>query len=261
MRETRAATISNTYISETENKIMKPEDLRNSIVAFGKANYNEAIVKKYSRYFKDGVFDSWGLTTELLYGKVDEIIAMKGVDFNFIRETSKLLVRGEKYEETSFAILFYRKFSEQFSQETFHDIEQWFETGISNWGHCDVISGDLLFTLLNKKIISYKELKPWVSEKNKYQRRAAAVSLIKLLKTNGNFIDFFDMIEPLMTDPEREVHQGAGWFLREAWKLKPEVTEEFLLKWKDRSPRLIFQYACEKMSAENKLRFRKSKQD
>jgi 3-methyladenine DNA glycosylase AlkD len=238
---------------------MKPEELHKEIVAYGEANSNEAIFKKYSRYFKDGVFDSWGLSPEILLGKVDEIIARKDIDFNFLRETSKLLVQGKKFEEPSFAIVFYRKHSAEFSKETFRDIEKWFETGIRNWGHCDAISGDLLYTHLNKKIISYKDIKPWIRAKNKYQRRAAAVSLIKLLKTTGDFTVFFDMIEPLMTDPEREVHQGAGWFLREAWKLKKEVTEEFLLRWKDTSPRLIFQYACEKMTAADKQRFRKTR--
>jgi 3-methyladenine DNA glycosylase AlkD len=238
---------------------MKPEELYRELVDYGEANYNEANIRKYSRYFKDGVFISWGLKQELLYAKVDEIVARKGIDFNFMRETSKILVKGPKYEETSFAIVFYRKYSDEFSFETFRDIEKWFETGISNWGHCDVISGDLIFTLLNRKIITYKELKPWTLAKNKYQRRAAVVSLIKLLKTTDDFTRFFVQIEPLMSDPEREVHQGVGWFLREAWKLKKEVTEEFLMKWKDTSPRLIFQYACEKMSAVDKQRFRKAR--
>jgi 3-methyladenine DNA glycosylase AlkD len=62
-----------------------------------------------------------------------------------------------------------------------------------------------------------------------------------------------------MLDKEREVHQGMGWFLREAWKKKPEVTEQFLFKWKDKSPRLIIQYATEKMQQEEKLKFRKGK--
>ena len=62
-----------------------------------------------------------------------------------------------------------------------------------------------------------------------------------------------------MVDKDREVHQGVGWFLREAWKKNHEVTESFLLKWKDRAPRLIIQYATEKMTKEEKLRFRKEK--
>jgi 3-methyladenine DNA glycosylase AlkD len=55
------------------------------------------------------------------------------------------------------------------------------------------------------------------------------------------------------------VHQGIGWYLREAWKLTPEPTEAFLLKWKETAARLIFQYACEKMTKEKKELFRRSK--
>ena len=62
-----------------------------------------------------------------------------------------------------------------------------------------------------------------------------------------------------MMDKEREVHQGVGWFLREAWKIEPAPVEAFLLKYKDTAPRLIFQYATEKMTPEEKNRFRKSK--
>jgi len=49
------------------------------------------------------------------------------------------------------------------------------------------------------------------------------------------------------------------WFLREAWKIKRSETETFLLKWKETAPRLIFQYACEKMSAEKKMKFKREK--
>jgi len=98
-----------------------------------------------------------------------------------------------------------------------------------------------------------------MKEKNKFQRRAVPVSLIKLMKETGQVREFVHFIEPLMMDPEREVHQGVGWFLREAWKLQPQPVEEFLLKYKDSAPRLIFQYATEKMKSEDKKRFRKEK--
>jgi 3-methyladenine DNA glycosylase AlkD len=238
---------------------MKPADLYEDIVAYCRSNVNEAVTKKYSRYFKEG-FDSYGLTQEILYSKADEIVVNPSVDFNLVRATSEILVKSPKYEETSFAIVLYRKFSDSFTRETFIDIGRWFETGIRNWASCDVISGDLMFNLLSRDIIGYKDLKPWLKAKNKFQRRAVPVSMIKLLKTTDDFSDFFRFIEPLMTDPEREVHQGVGWFLREAWKKRREQTEEFLLKWKDISPRLIFQYACEKMNSDEKGRFRKSKQ-
>ena len=90
-------------------------------------------------------------------------------------------------------------------------------------------------------------------------RRSVAVPLIKLLKSTDNYTPFFELITPLMMDSERVVHQGLGWFLREAWKKQPVQTEHFLLLWKDRAARLIFQYATERMSKEERLRFRRSK--
>jgi 3-methyladenine DNA glycosylase AlkD len=68
-----------------------------------------------------------------------------------------------------------------------------------------------------------------------------------------------EFLRPLMMDEERVVHQGAGWFLREAWKQDPKPVEAFLLEWKDRAPRLIFQYATEKMTPAARARFRRGK--
>jgi 3-methyladenine DNA glycosylase AlkD len=79
------------------------------------------------------------------------------------------------------------------------------------------------------------------------------------MKETRKVIEYVYFIESLMMDKEREVHQGVGWFLREAWKIESALVEEFLLKYKDTAPRLIFQYATEKMTPEGKARFRRSK--
>jgi 3-methyladenine DNA glycosylase AlkD len=83
------------------------------------------------------------------------------------------------------------------------------------------------------------------------------VSLIKSLRQYENIQDILDFLAPMMQQPEKVVHQGLGWFLREAWKVYPKPVEEFLFLWKEQSPRLIFQYATEKMTAEQKLRFKR----
>jgi 3-methyladenine DNA glycosylase AlkD len=79
------------------------------------------------------------------------------------------------------------------------------------------------------------------------------------LKETADFQLLFDFIEPLMLDQERVVQQGLGWFLREAWKIRKNQTEVFLLKWKNEAPRLIYLYATEKMTATKKKRFKKEK--
>jgi len=238
---------------------MKPKELYNEIVTFCKSNTNEEVIKKYSRYFKNGQYDAYGLPQHLMENKVNEIISREDVDLDVIRGTSKLLVSSHKYEEVSFAILFYKSLRKKHEKWTFEDITIWFETGINNWAHCDSICGELIFPLILKNVITISDLKPWIIARNKFQRRAVAVSIIKILKTTKDFLPYFNLIEPLMTDPDREVHQGVGWFLREAWKKEKEQTELFLSEWKDKSPRLIFQYACERMNVDEKARFKRTK--
>ena len=71
--------------------------------------------------------------------------------------------------------------------------------------------------------------------------------------------DYLAMVRPLMTDSEEMVHKGVGWFLRKAWKKRPDLVEEYLFEWKDISPCLIFQYATEIMPKEERQQFRRLK--
>jgi 3-methyladenine DNA glycosylase AlkD len=237
---------------------MKAAELCEEIRNYCRANADEAVIKKYSRYFKEG-YDAYGLTREKLEEKVDSILSDKSINIKLVLGTSRHLVKSGKYEETSFAIRLLSEFSEQFTAATFKEVEKWFEIGIINWGHTDVICGLLISKFFEKNIISLESLPDWRTAKNKYQRRAVPVAMIELLKSTNDYGPLFVFIEPLMLDDERMVHQGLGWFLREAWKLKRSETEKFLLKWKNDAARLIFQYATEKMTTEQKKRFKKEK--
>ena len=66
-----------------------------------------------------------------------------------------------------------------------------------------------------------------------------------------------EFVAPLMLDSEKVVQRGLGWLLREMWKLSPKAVENFLLKWKDICARLIIQYATEKMTQKQKLKFQR----
>jgi 3-methyladenine DNA glycosylase AlkD len=237
---------------------MRPVDLFNDIRKYCQKHADPKVVKKYQRYFKDS-YDAWGLTHELVVAKVKKVTSADGVNLNFVLETAPLLIRTGKYEETSIAILMVKAFHKEWSQATFHAVEKWFGIGINNWAHTDFICGEIISLFYQKEMIDYTTLEPWRKAHNKFQRRAVPVSMIKPLKTAECIDPLFDFIEPMMMDPDREVHQGLGWFLREAWKKQPIVTEDFLLKWKDTAPRLIFQYATEKMTPEHRLQFRKGK--
>lgn len=236
---------------------MKPVELYDDIRKYCQTNANEALVKKYSRYFNEG-YDAYGLAAKKFNEKVSSILKDKRVNIKLIIKTGNLLVKSGKYEETSFAICLLKEFSGNFDIETFKAVEKWFQIGIVNWAHTDILCSYLLSNFFLKKIISLRDLSGWRTAKNKYQRRAVPVAMLELLKTSRNFKPMFAFIEPLMMDEEKKVQQGLGWFLREAWKINKEETEKFLLKWKDRSPRTIYQYAAEKMTAQQKKKFKRS---
>jgi 3-methyladenine DNA glycosylase AlkD len=131
--------------------------------------------------------------------------------------------------------------------------------GINNWAQCDNLCLKIIPRFFLKNLVPVTRLTEWQHSPQRFQRRAVPVSMVKLLKSTNDYTLFFGLISPLMMDRERVVHQGLGWLLREAWKKQPQPTEKFLLQWKDHSPRLIFQYATEKMTGEEKERFRRAK--
>lgn len=221
------------------------------------ANADAERVQKSQRFFKEE-FVGYGLTAPQVQDKVKELLKRTDVDLNTILEAAPLLMQSGQYEEISFALLLLDGRWKQFTPDTFQTIGQWFGFSITNWAHADTLGMFVLPKFLDKKIIGMDEFRPWLTSRFKFQRRCVPVTLIKHIKKTREVMTSIRFVEMLMADPEREVHQGMGWFLREAWKISPAEVETFLLKYKDSAPRLIFQYACEKMTPENKLRFRRS---
>jgi 3-methyladenine DNA glycosylase AlkD len=221
-------------------------------------NSNPAIVDKYKRYFKEE-YDSFGVSKEVNEVFIKTIFADNQIDINLIDDISKELLLSNKYEYTSIPLLLLLKNKKHFNNNTFQMISRWFDIGITNWAHTDYICSQIMDIFFKKNIISYQDLAEWRFSDRKFKRRAVPVSLLEIKKTHKNFQELFDFIEPMMMDKDRVVHQGIGWFLREVWKIEPAITEAFLLKWKDKSARLIFQYACEKMEKEYRVKFRRNK--
>ncbi len=223
-------------------------------------NANPEIVKKYSRYFTEG-YDAYGLDQKTFESQRDKWLELWKKDFtlnDFLLLGDKLISTG-KYEEASFAISFMYSNTKELTAETFDKLGSWLEKGIINWAHTDVLSGKVLSYFFIHQIIELESLKEWNESESKWKRRAVPVMLIDVLDMDVPLKRLFHIIEPLMSDTEKFVQKGLGWFLREAWKVYPEETEDFLLKWKDTCGRIIIQYATEKMDKENRERFRRVK--
>lgn len=239
---------------------MTTQSLAAEIRAFCSTHGDPKVVAKYSKYFREG-YDAFGLSREVFEKQRDvwlqkyrEELRLKG-----FLELGDCLIKTGKYEEASYAITFIVPFKKEWTKATFEHMGDWLEEGIGNWAHSDVLCGEVLGPCLKEKIVKVSDMKEWRQSASRWKRRAVPVALLAFVKMPEKTPSLLKFIRPMMLDEERVVHQGLGWFLREAWKMNPKAVEPFLMEWKDRSARLIFQYATEKMTPKQKNRFRAKK--
>jgi 3-methyladenine DNA glycosylase AlkD len=229
------------------------------IRAFCAANANAAQAARYARFFTEG-YDPYGITKGIweanrlrFYEQYRDRLGLP--DF---LDLGDILLESGKYEEASFAVATLMQLRDQLTPEAFQRIGGWLEHGVRNWAHSDIICGELLGPCLKTRVTGLSDMSSWRDSGTKWKRRAVPVAMLALLDGSVKAETLLKFVRPLMADQERVVHQGVGWFLREAWKRNPAQVEVFLMEWKDTAPRLIFQYATEKMSATKKAAFRRS---
>jgi 3-methyladenine DNA glycosylase AlkD len=237
------------------------DNFADEIRSYCQAHANAAQAARYARYFTEG-YDAWGIDGKdpLWSAQIEQWFEhnrILGLD-GFLKLGEILFARG-KYEEAGVGIHFLARFNDQISSAHLPGIASWFAAGVRNWGHTDVLCSLVLSPVLSAGGFSLEDFSSWRESKWKYQRRAVPVAMLGLLKTKSRTTPLLHFVEPLMRDPEKVVQQGTGWFLREAWKREPAPVEKFLLTHKDEAPRVIIQYATEKMTPEARARYKAAK--
>ena len=90
-------------------------------------------------------------------------------------------------------------------------------------------------------------LKKWAKSKNRWVRRASAVSLI-IPARRGKFLkDMFEIADILLLDQDDLVQKGYGWMLKTASQAHQKEVFDYVVKNKTRMPRTALRYAIEKM--------------
>jgi 3-methyladenine DNA glycosylase AlkD len=62
------------------------------------------------------------------------------------------------------------------------------------------------------------------------------------------FPEIVRVSEALLADRDDIVQKGLGWLLREAAKADPKTTVPYLLRIRQRAPRLVLRTACETLT-------------
>ncbi len=220
------------------------------------AHENPLYVSKYAHYFSEG-YDAFGLDEEELKKLRDDVLERFDPTVPELAELAVHFFATGKYEFGSLAILLLKKHRPRFDRSVYEGVKRCADNGVENWAHADLIAGKITPVFIELGIAGMDDFREWIASPSKWTRRIAAVTML-YQRNRVTAPELLEFVQPLMKDPERAVQQGAGWFLRELWKISPREVEDYLFLHKDTAPRLIIQYATEKMNKDRKKRFRKA---
>jgi len=166
------------------------------------------------------------------------------------------LFRSNLNEEAVVGTQWVQKFNKQFEKSDFKTFENWINKYFNNWGKIDDFCTHPMHDLIEMYPGLVSKVKPWTGSKNRWMRRAAAVSFITTHKsfyvTKGNLDDIFWVAKKLMMDEDDLVQKGYGWMLKAASIGNQKAVFDFVVKYKDKMPRTALRYAIEKMPAKLK---------
>ena len=157
------------------------------------------------------------------------------------------------YNEESFiASGWLPRISGEFLEEDLKLFAKWIDKYADNWAKVDTFCchtvGDYLFKFPEE----ITEVVKWTRSKNRWMKRAAAVSLIIPAKRGKFLKKAFKIADILLLDQDDMVQKGYGWMLKEESRLHQREVFDYVVKNKDVMPRTALRYAIELMPPQMK---------
>lgn len=142
----------------------------------------------------------------------------------------------------------------KFEPADFKPFERWVKKYVSNWASCDTLCNHTIGEFLMMYPEFLPELKRWAVSKNRWVKRAAAVSLIIPARKGLWLEEMLEIATLLLQDPDDLVQKGYGWMLKSASEFEPTPVFKFVMQHKAKMPRTALRYAIEKMPADKKAK-------
>jgi 3-methyladenine DNA glycosylase AlkD len=157
------------------------------------------------------------------------------------------------YIEESFIVSEWaHSLSGQYEKEDLTVFRRWIDTYITNWASCDGFCNHTIGNFIEQYPECIEELKRWTQSRNRWMRRAAAVSLIVPAKQGKFLKESIEIADLLLTDRDDLVQKGYGWLLKEASRKHTDEIFTYVRKNKKSMPRTALRYAIELMPKELK---------
>jgi 3-methyladenine DNA glycosylase AlkD len=174
-------------------------------------------------------------------------------DFNFLIKVADQLFSGPVLEEKVAGIFLLENLTDECGDREFELFESWLDR-ISSWADHDGLVHCLISPMVAAKPSRAKSVFQWAKSPNRWHRRAACVALIRCARAKMLVPEITKLSDGLLGDKDDMVQKGLGWLLREAAKYDAKRTVPYLMKIRDRAPRLVLRTACETLPLVTKKR-------
>ncbi len=157
------------------------------------------------------------------------------------------LLKSGYGEEAWIAANWTDRINDKFEENDFEIFEGWIHNYIDDWAKCDTFCNHAVAAFIEKCPQFIDKLKTWTKSKNRWLKRASAVTLI-IPARRGKFLkDIFKIADSLLLDPDDMVQKGYGWMLKAASESHQKEVFDFVIQHKKNMPRTALRYAIEKM--------------
>ena len=164
-----------------------------------------------------------------------------------IYDLCKDLWRSGYLEESIIACNWSYYLRDAYEPEDFSIFQHWINEYVNNWASCDTFCNHTMGRFLERYPDYVEKLKDFSKSRNRWMRRAAAVSLIVPAR-RGKFLgDVLEIATILLLDKDDLVQKGYGWMLKVASQSHQKEVFDFVIKNKSMMPRTALRYAIEKM--------------
>ena len=218
-----------------------------------KASADPQTQKTFQRFFKEQV-KYYGVKVPTV-GKIAKIYwkQVKILDKQAIFALCEELYRSDYTEEAFIVAFWLPNYIDKLEPRDLPTFKGWIERYINNWAKCDGFCNHTIGDLIQKYPQTLIEVKSWAKSKNRWLKRASAVSLIVPAKKGCFLQDAFDISDVLLTDDDDLVQKGYGWLLKEESRMHQKEVFDYVVKNREIMPRTALRYAVELMPKELKV--------
>lgn len=215
-------------------------------------NVDPQTEKSFPRFFKDQV-KYYGVKVPTV-GKIAKKYwkQIKTLDKQAIFQLCEELLRSDYTEEALMVSFWLPSYIDNLEISDLATFQSWIERYVNNWVKCDSLCNHAVGDLIQKYPQTIGSVKGWAKSRNRWLKRAAAVSLIVPAKKGYFLQDVFEICDILLPDGDDIVQKGYGWLLKEESRRHQKEVFEYVVRNNSIMPRTALRYAIELMPKELK---------